>query len=102
MNKSMTYEELKQRYQDKTIGEGWFLLSSADAISFIKEGLSGNLELEVVEGFLKSPEGAFEPRQEYSSDQFTKLGEEEYKTKTIELIKASAEVPDLYFEVFMS
>jgi hypothetical protein len=97
----MTYEELKQKFQSKTIGKGWFLLKSEYAIEFINNGLNNNLKLEVVEGFLRSPEGAFEPRQEYSSDQFIGFEESEYNKKTIELIKTSANVPNLFFEVWM-
>lgn len=98
----MTYTELKQKFQDKTVSEGWFLLTASDAIDMINYGLSQNMKLGIVEGFLRSSEGAFEPRQEYSSNQFMNLEDDEYKTKTIDLVKNSAEVPNLYFEVFMS
>lgn len=78
------------------------MLKSDEVLELIEEGLDSGLQLDVVEGFLESPEGAFEPRQEYSSDQYIGLNEDEYKRKTIELIKSSSEIPKLYFEVFMS
>lgn len=97
----MTYDELKKKYKNKTVSEGWFLLTASDALDLIKYGLGQKMELGIVEGFLKSAEGAFEPRQEYSSNQFMNLDEEDYKLKTSELIKSFSNVPDLYFEVFM-
>lgn len=101
MIKNMTYEELKQKFQDRTVGEGWFLLAASDTLEMIDMGLKHGLELDIVEGFLKSTQGAFEPRQEYSSNQFSHLDGNEYNVKTTELIEASAAVPDLYFEVLM-
>lgn len=100
--KNMDYETLKKKYKPKTVGEGWFLLKSNDALELISEGLENNLKLGIVEGFLRSSEGAFEPRQEYGSGQYQGLDEAEYNEKTIDLIKESSEVSDLYFEVWMS
>ncbi len=97
----MTYEELKGKYKNKTVGEGWFLLSSNDAVKFIEEGFDKGLKLVAVEGFLRSPEGAFEPRQEHGSDQFMNLNTDEFKRKAFELIESSSQTPNVFFEVWM-
>ncbi len=98
----MSYEELKKLFQEKTVRKDWFLLDSADAVEMIRIGLKNGLHLDVVEGFLRSPEGAFEPRQEYSSNQFFGLKEEEYEKKIIDFIDSLTHIPDLFFEVWMS
>ena len=97
----MNYKELKEKFRNKSVDGEWFLLTAPDAIEMIKFGFDTNMNLGIVEGFTKTQEGAFEPRQEYSSNQFMNLEEEEYKAKTIELINSSVDIPNLFFEVFM-
>ncbi len=81
--------ELEAEFLEHAIDpNGLFLLDSNIAIQFILTGVQKGLELQGVESFRITREGAFQPEQEFSNDIADQsVSHEDFVDMTINLVK---------------
>lgn len=79
-----------------------FLLTPADAISFINQLHENGISIAGIESFKKTKAGALQPWQDFSNDiaDFPGIDQKEFISRTIDLIKKSTEY-EFIFQIVM-
>ncbi len=99
----MVLSKIKDKYRHKAKEAGsLFLLAADDAIQFIQDCVEAGLQLEGIEGFMITEEGAFQPHQEHSNDiADTTLDSKAFVNETIRFISERKDL-ELWYEIVFS